>query len=188
LEKILNILKDPKQGAEWLYKQYGHKLVGYAVKVYNIGEDAAWDLAYKTIYKMLEVVKDHAFENEHKFGAFMFRTFVNYMKNHLRDEKTRTGGAVIISIEESKRDFANKSSGSNNDVRMRLLKSELDKLEDWQRILLLMHSQGSSYAEIAKFVNKPERQLKVYYQRLKNRLTETLQGQMQHIEELKKCE
>jgi RNA polymerase sigma factor (sigma-70 family) len=185
VEQILHTLKDPQQGAEWLYNQYGRKLFGYASRVYNMSEDAGWDLVYKTIYKMLEVVKDHEFENEHKLGAFMFRTFVNYMKNYLRDEKTKTGGAVIISIDENKRDFANRNPGTNNDVRMKLLKTELDKLEDWQRILLLMHSQGSSYAEIAKYVNKPESQLKVYYQRLKNRLAETLQGKLQYVEELK---
>ncbi|MCD6066037.1 MAG: hypothetical protein K0S33_863 [Bacteroidetes bacterium] len=185
MEKIRSILKDHKQGAEWLYQNYGHKLVGYSVNVYNISEDAGWDLVYKTIYKMLEVVVDHEFENEQKLGGFMFRTFVNYLKNHLRDEKTRTGGAVIISIEDSKRDFANKGGDGPGNMRMRLLKAELDKLEGWQRILLLMHSQGSSYAEIAKFVNKPEGQLKVYYQRLKNRLAETLQEKLKTEEELK---
>jgi RNA polymerase sigma factor (sigma-70 family) len=185
VEKIRHILKDHKQGAEWLYNQYGHKLAGYAMRVYNVTEDAAWDMVYKTIYKMLEVVVDHEFENEHKLGGFMFRTFVNYLKNYLRDEKTKTGGAVIISIEDSKRDFANRNPQVQSDLKMRLLKAELDKLEDWQRILLLMHSQGCSYADIAKYVNKPEHQLKVYYGRLKNRLAETMQEKLQTVEELK---
>jgi DNA-directed RNA polymerase specialized sigma24 family protein len=70
-------------------------------------------------------------------------------------------------------------------LKMRLLKAELDKLEDWQRILLLMHSQGCSYADIAKYVNKPEHQLKVYYGRLKNRLAEAMQEKLQTVEELK---
>lgn len=52
-----------------------------------------------------------------------------------------------------------------------MLREELEKLEDWQRILLLMRSQEMPYSEIAKYVNKPEEQLKVYYSRLKNALT-----------------
>jgi len=132
VEDYRNILKDHKRGVEWLYQKYGHKLHGYAVKVYNVSEDAAWDLVYKTIYKMLEIIIDHSFESEDKFAGYMFRTFVNYMKNFFRDEKTKTGGAVIISLEESKRDFANKSKEAKPNEQMQLLKSELDKLESWQ--------------------------------------------------------
>lgn len=185
MENFINILKDHKRGVEWLYQKYGHKLHGYATKVYNVNEDTAWDLVYKTIYKMLQIAIDSQFENEDKFASYMFRTFINYLKNHFRDEKTKTGGAVIISLEDSKRDFASRTKEVQPSNQVQLLKSELDKLEPWQRILLLMRSQGTEYSEIAKYVNKPEDQLKVYYQRLKNKLGETLKEKFENLEQIK---
>lgn len=41
-------------------------------------------------------------------------------------------------------------------------------------MLLLLRSQDMPYSEIAKFVNKPEDQLKVYYSRLKKALTKRM--------------
>ncbi|MBK6985309.1 MAG: hypothetical protein IPH32_11365 [Bacteroidetes bacterium] len=55
-----------------------------------------------------------------------------------------------------------------------ILQQELEKLEDWQRILLLMRGQDMPYSKISEFVKKPENQLKVYYARLKKQLTENV--------------
>jgi DNA-directed RNA polymerase specialized sigma24 family protein len=54
------------------------------------------------------------------------------------------------------------------------LNEVLDQMEDWERMLLLMRSEGRPYSEIAIYIDKPEHQLKVYYQRLKDRLTKKL--------------
>jgi RNA polymerase sigma factor (sigma-70 family) len=178
MEKILAILKDKEKGISWLFENYGKKLVGYGMNVYKISEDSAWDIAYKSIYRVQEVCFQYSFESEQKFGSFIFRVYINYLKNFLRDENTRTQNAVFIPLEESKRDFASsRSSGRPNSSNpmMNKLKDELDKMDDWQRILLLMRSQGVSYSEIANYVNKPEDQLKVYYARLKNTLTNKMQ-------------
>ena len=66
-------------------------------------------------------------------------------------------------------------------IPIALLRAELEQLEDWQRMLLLMRSQNIAYSEISKHVGKPETQLKVYYQRLKDRLMKKLTPQLQHI-------
>ena len=47
-------------------------------------------------------------------------------------------------------------------------------MEDWQRMLLLMRSEGRPYSEIAQYIDKPEEQLKVYYQRLKESITKKM--------------
>ena len=54
------------------------------------------------------------------------------------------------------------------------LNEELDKMEDWERMLLLMRSEGRAYSEIAQYIDKPENQLKVYYQRLKEQIQKKL--------------
>ncbi len=176
MEKILDILKDKDKAISWLFEQYGRKLLGYSKAVYKINEDAGWDLVYKTIYKVQEVYSRYQFENEQKFASFIFRMFINFLKNHIRDENTRHQGATFIPLDETRRNFVavNSGSGIANPMLSRL-RAELDKLEDWQRILLLMRSQEVAYSEIARYVNKPEEQLKVYYSRLKNMLSVRMQ-------------
>jgi RNA polymerase sigma factor (sigma-70 family) len=179
MQRIQDILADKNRGTEWLYQLFGRKLLGYAIHTYHINEDAGWDLVYKTIYKVVDVSANYHFEDEKRLGSFMFKMFINYLKNYIRDEKTRTNHAVFIPLEESRRDFMQTSDRPSQNPRMAALNEELAKLEDWQRILLLMRSQDVSYADIAKYVNKPEDQLKVYYQRLKNRVGEAMKKREQ---------
>ena len=177
MEKITKILNGNKEEAlKWLYENYGRKLLGYSRNVYKVSEDTGWDLVYKTIYKVQDVHAQYKFENEQKFASFIFRIFINYLKNHIRDENTKTQGAVFIPLDETRKNFvANNSTVASTNPHMAMLREELEKLEDWQRILLLMRSQDVPYSEIAKYVNKPEDQLKVYYSRLKNALTVKMQ-------------
>ncbi|MBC7862409.1 MAG: sigma-70 family RNA polymerase sigma factor [Bacteroidia bacterium] len=175
MEKIRKILSNKDQGVKWLYENYGRKLLGYSNNVYKISEDAGWDMVYKTIYKVQEVHDQYTFESQEKFASFIFRIFINYLKNHIRDENTKTQGAVFIPLDETRKNFvATSGSVASTNPQMAMLREELEKLEDWQRILLLMRSQEVPYSEIAKYVNKPEEQLKVYYSRLKNALTEKM--------------
>jgi DNA-directed RNA polymerase specialized sigma24 family protein len=48
-------------------------------------------------------------------------------------------------------------------------------------MLLLMRSQNIPYEEISRHVGKPETQLKVYYQRLKERLMKKLGDKLQYV-------
>ncbi len=171
--QITEILNDENKGIEWLYRNFGRKLVGYAINTYSVTEDIGWDLVYKTIYRVVEVHNGYKFETEAKLGSFIFTIFINYLKNFLRDEKTKANGVVFVPIDENRTYVAKPAVNTKND-KLNMLNYELSLLEDWQRILLLMRSQGASYSEIAAFVNKPEDQLKVYYQRLKNKITEKL--------------
>ncbi len=52
-------------------------------------------------------------------------------------------------------------------------------MQDWERMLLLMRSEGRAYSEIATYIDKPENQLKVCYQRLKELITKQLTGRSQ---------
>jgi RNA polymerase sigma factor (sigma-70 family) len=177
VEKIREILQDKETGLKWLFENYGKKLLGYSISVYKVSEDTGWDLVYKTIYKVQEVYSRYDFENEQKFASFIFRMFINFLKNHIRDENTKTQGAVFIPIDETRRNYVSVSSAKTiENAPLKKLQEELAKLEDWQRILLLMRSQDVAYSEIARYVNKPENQLKVYYSRLKISLSQKLQG------------
>ena len=159
-----------------LYKQFGKKLYAYAIHQWKIGEDEAWDIVYKTLYKVIETYKKYQFENEEKFAGFIFKIFINYLRNHYHDTKKKNENLAVTDITPN--ELNNKPISiiieSPADPKLIALNEELEKMEDWQRMLLLMRSEGMAYNEIAKYINKPEEQLKVYYQRLKESITKKL--------------
>lgn len=157
-----------------VYNRYGKRMYSYAISNWNLNEDEAWNLIYKTIYKVLESYHNYEFVSEEKFASFIFKIFINYLRNHYRDTKTerlfefKAMDDVDLSLkkENTHEEPVNKKLTQLNEV--------LDQMEDWERMLLLMRSEGRPYSEIAIYIDKPEHQLKVYYQRLKDRLTKKL--------------
>ncbi len=162
-----------------LYKRYGCKLYAYAIRSWHVREDDAWDLVYKTLYKVLDSYRNYDFDNEDKFASFVFRVFINYLRNHYRDHKKESEALKISDTElASLPEQPETILPDGENTKMTILNEELDKMEDWQRILLLMRSDGYAYSEIATFIDKPEDQLKVYYQRLKKRITDKINEQL----------
>jgi RNA polymerase sigma factor (sigma-70 family) len=164
-----------KENTALLYERYGKKLYGYAVTKWKVSEDDAWDLVYKTLYKILDVSDKYHFENEDKFSAFIFRIFINYLRNHYRD--SRSSGIVTTELLEKHEKLSydrkgNEEATESESPLMRCLQKALKVLDDWQRILLLMRAQNHPYEDIAPYVGKPEEQLKVYHMRLKKVVAE----------------
>lgn len=157
-----------------VYNRYGKRMYSYAISNWNLNEDEAWNLIYKTIYKVLESYHNYEFVSEEKFASFIFKIFINYLRNHYRDTKTER------LFEFKAMDDVDLSSKKENtheepvNKKLTQLNEVLDQMEDWERMLLLMRSEGRPYSEIAIYIDKPEHQLKVYYQRLKDRLTKKL--------------
>ncbi len=161
-----------------VYNRYGKKLYAYAVTHWNVTEDETWDLIYKTIYKVLDTYNNYTFESEGKFASFIFRIFINQLRNHYRDHKRNTFEFTPMDdVDLSTHETATLTETSN--AKLKALNTVLDEMEDWERMLLLMRSEGRAYSDIATYINKPESQLKVYYQRLKERLTKKLNGKLQ---------
>ena len=157
-----------------VYNRYGKKLYAYAVTHWNVTEDEAWNLIYKTLYKVLDSYSNYEFASEEKFASFIFKIFINYLRNHYRDTKTEKmfSFQAMDDVDLSSKQEAEPIEPSNK--KLIHLNEVLDGMESWERMLLLMRSEGRSYSEISTYVDKPERQLKVYYQRLKDRLTKKL--------------
>jgi RNA polymerase sigma-70 factor (ECF subfamily) len=150
-------------------------LYSYAVCTWKLEQDDAWNLIYKTLEKVRDSYQNYRFENEGKFASFIFRVFINNLRNHYRANKR-----IPVSLALTDNDGADVPDTETEpqpvNPRMAALNEELEKMEDWQRMLLLMRSEGWSYANIAKYVDRPENQLKVYYQRLKEQLSKRLHG------------
>jgi RNA polymerase sigma factor (sigma-70 family) len=162
-----------KESIRVLYERYGKKLFGYARKKWKVGEDENWDLVYKTLYRVIETHASYQFASEAKFSAFVFTIFINYLRNFYRDKKNLP--VEIIELDDSFRENEIPVNEALPSPSMNFLVAELDQLEDWERILLLMRSQDVPYSEIVKYTGRSEDQLKVYYGRLKKKLAERLE-------------
>ena len=174
----IRALQDIDKGNELvkvLYEKYAKKLLVYTKKNYGIGEDEAMSIVYKTIYKIADAGDKYNFENKHKEAGFVFKTHINYLKNFFRDNREFENKNVETDLDE---DFYVNETIEPDNFKLKVLQRELDKLQEWERILLLMRGQDAPYSEIAKFVDKPENQLKVYYARLKKELYERVNGSL----------
>jgi len=176
-------VKNNNKSKSGVYKSYGKKLYGYAITKWNVSEDEAWELIYKTIDKVVDTSNRYTFENEEKFASFIFKIFINYLRNHYRDTKNKQLETVSFNesfeySEHSEEDApeVDETESSN----MKLLQEELSKLEDWQRTLLLMRAQNYSYEEIANFINKPVGPLKIYYLRYKQRIIKNINDKINY--------
>lgn len=175
IDLVKEIQKKDKNAVTVLYNNYGKKLYGYAISKWNIDEDDAWELVYKTLYKIIEVADKYTFETESKFNGFIYQVFINNLRNKYNEQKNKY--VETIALEEKHEYHSTEKEESVEDSisknpYMNCLKKTLEQFEDWKRVLLLMKAQNFSYEEISKYVNKPSEQLRVYYLRAKQILTD----------------
>jgi RNA polymerase sigma factor (sigma-70 family) len=181
MESYAEIKNEKEESIKLLYEQYAQKLLTYAIRTWKLEQDIAWDIIYKTIYKADEVADKYKFEGEQKFASFIFKIFINQIRDHLRQVKSQPKSIDSAELNDHIINNQPAASGAKNtstSPALKILEAELNKLEDWQRILMLLRSQDMSYNEISKYVNKPEKHLKVYYARLKQQLTDTINQQL----------
>ena len=182
-KEIFEIVREsPSAGIKLLYENYGKNLYSYGIKTWKLSEDECWEIVYKTIYKSAEKTSAYKFNSEPNYRSFIFTVFINFIKNYYKKRQIQKEQLLQVDFEEIKVPIAaeekygsEEESQEHESAPMAFLKEELDKLEDWERILLLMRCQEIPYSEISKFVNKPAEQLKVYYQRLKNSMLKKLE-------------
>ena len=116
---------------------------------------------------MAKKTKNYQFNSEPSYRSFIFTTIINYLKNYFKSIEREMGQLLQIHYDESgipstgeENHHVGEAVEEQESVAITLLKVELDKREDWQRILLLMRCQEIPYSEISKIVNKPVEQLK----------------------------
>lgn len=159
-----------------LYEAYAMRLLAYTKRGYTINEEDRTTLVYKTIYKMAAVEHKYTFENETKRAAFIFKTHLNFLRNYFRDNKQFEHKHVELEFQDVQ-DVQDETTATDTAIvnpKLKVLESLLQNMEDWERSLLLLRGQDMPYSEIALYVNKPEKHLKVYYARLKKQLLDDM--------------
>ncbi len=163
------LLKSKKRkGLDLFYERYAKALFRYATQNWKTDEDLAWELIYQTLDSIIEKIDQYQFESEAKFSSFVLTVFLNRIRNQYRQAKNHPS---TISLEENSTELLQEVDEEiPESLLMGKLNLALQNLEDWERMLLLLRAQQMPYAEIARYIDKPENQLKVYYQRLKIKL------------------
>lgn len=199
------LLREQRESAvEVIYERYGTKLYSYAMGSWRLDEDTAWEIVYETLFKAVEKIDHYEFPTEKKFGSFLFTIFCNNLRRHYRDTKKREEHLSFstfneLNFEESK---SNPEMGTERRVQeqmveqsveayrepeegrstlMGIMEACLEKMKDWERVLLLLRSQNMPYTEIARYVHKPAEQLKVYHQRAKKKLEKLIEYELTYV-------
>lgn len=199
------LLREQRGAAvELIYHRYGRKLYAYACTSWHLDEDTSWEIVYETLYKVIEKIDEYEFSSEKKFGSFLFTIFCNNLRRHYRDSRKReerlsfsTFNELNFETAKSNPEMATERAvqehvveaameaftqeDSAGDSLMKIMETCLAKLDDWERILLLLRSQDMPYSEVAAYVHKPADQLKVYYQRAKSKLEKLIELELTGI-------
>lgn len=174
--KSLSVQPEPavnQNRVKELYEVYAVRLLAYTKRCYTINEEDRISLVYKTIYKIAAVEHKYKFASEAKRNAFIFKTHINYLRNYFRDNKQFEHKNFEVELQDVQEEHLDADTLIVN-PKLQLLETLLQRMQDWERSLLLLRGQDMPYSEIAGYVNKPEKHLKVYYARLKKQLLEDM--------------
>lgn len=175
-------------GLELLYERYGRPFHRFALDKWKLGEEDAWEIVYKTLETMVLKLPGYEFDSQAKFDAFMFTVFTNFLRQRLREMRSKQLPQLdFFDLEQefvlpgyirealTKQAFADYYASENRESpRMRELKASLERLQQVDRDLLLLRAQNYSYDEIAALLGMENKQLKVKYHRAKEKLIKLL--------------
>lgn len=176
---IIDTLKNnPSKGYELLYIKYGKPFLGFAISKWHIDEDSAWEIIYKTLETLVLKLINYVFESQKDFERFIFKVFINFLKQHYRNEKHKNDFTFtpltdnILEKAEYQESEEPIDDIQNNliDNNINRLNKALERLDSKDRELLLMRANNFSYEEIAQMMNIENKQLKVIHLRAKQKL------------------
>lgn len=175
--------KDPK-GLEELYNVYGSRFYTYSITRWNLTEDEAWDVVYKTLETLVLKLSNYKFESKARFEGFLFKVLVNFLRQSFRAKRSQHEGEiefVDLNREDEMPYYISKHIHKNafteyyktelvESPTLILLNDALGQLEQSDKDILLLRAQNYSYDEIAVLLKIDNNQLKVKHHRAKQKL------------------
>ena len=175
--------KDPA-GLEVLYNEYGSRFYDYATRRWELTEDDAWEVVYKTLETLVLKLDNYRFELKALFEAFLFKVLLNFIREYYRAKRSRNIAElelVDLYDEEQTPHHISKQVSKNafaeyykteliESPDLLLLNDALQRLEQADQDILLLRAQNYSYDEIAQLLGIANNQLKVKHHRAKQKL------------------
>ena len=182
---IIELTKtSPRSGLESLYQAYGEKFYSFCIHKWNLNEDEAWEIVYKTLETLVLKLANYEFESQSHFNNFLYKVLVNFLRQYFRSSRRRLElGVKFVDINEDsdtltiiKEQIDQKAftdyydKGIVESPHLGILNECLEKMDQIDKDLLLLRAQNYSYEEIAKLLNIENNQLKVKHLRAKQKL------------------
>ncbi len=188
LEILDSIGKNDPKGLTSLYDSYGSKFYNYAVKRWQLNEDEAWEVVYKTLETLILKISGYQFESSKHFENFLYKVLLNFIRQHFRRSRKNSvmdiqyvdlnsDGEDDLQISRAidKKTFHDYyASETIDDKSIIALNEALNQLDVVDKDLLLLRAQNYSYDEIAKLLGIENNQLKVKYLRAKQKLLKNI--------------
>lgn len=185
-------------GCRHLVDLYQNLLLNEGVGVFDLLYEDAEELVSDVLLTVVQ--KIHAFEfrrGEADFHLWVMAVFRNRVRDFARHQAI--SGGLELMFQESNIDDEECYSGAEGDVvaeimrtyhdslradvdsprspaseKLRVVTETLEKLENWERVLLRCRALEVPYEDIAKYTGKPVKQLKVYHGRVKKKFVNML--------------
>ncbi len=152
-----------------LFNTHYDKVFRLCKGYFNGDEALASDAAQDTFMKIWECLD--SFRNESKISTWMYRIAVNTCLLHLRKQSTKNEKStdVLPHIEVEAYPF-------DEDEKLHKMYACINKLDEKNKVIILMVLEGVAYAEIAEVVGITEETLRVKIHRIKTSLTQCVQN------------
>ena len=182
-----------KKGVEALFTDYGEKLYSYAIAKWFFSEDSAWEMIYKTLDTLLLKLPGYELTSQAHFNNLVFKIFKNNLRQYYRDKKRKEGKIEFVAVEHPENlkgtevsigplDFEDYYENEVLDSALFAhLKVSLEKLDPFEKELVLLRAQNYPYKEIAQMLNTEDEQLKVKYHRALKKLKDQIEKQQKSV-------
>jgi RNA polymerase sigma factor (sigma-70 family) len=148
-----------------LFNTHYSKVLRLCKGYFNGDETVASDVAQDVFIKIWERLD--SFRNESKVSTWIYRISVNMCLIHLRKQssKKETTTAVFPAVVAESYSF-------EEEEKLHKMYRCINKLDEKNRVIILMVLEGISYEEIAEIIGTSEETLRVKIHRIKSNLTQ----------------
>ncbi|HYF66532.1 MAG TPA: sigma-70 family RNA polymerase sigma factor [Ohtaekwangia sp.] len=151
-----------------LFTSYYKKVFRLCKGYFNGNEAMASDAAQDIFVKIWEYLD--SFRNESKISTWIYRISVNTCLLHLRKQSGNREKATDIFPAIAAEPYT-----SDNEEKLKKMYGCINKLDEKNKVIILMVLEGISYEEIAEIVGTSEETLRVKIHRIKGNLTKCVQ-------------
>ena len=170
-----------------LFKEYGRRLFGYALRTWRLSESEAEDVLYETFYVLILKVELLSFASQAHFDGYIYATFSNKLREQFRKKNRNIGQEIpyssetishdereeaLLSVSFIEADIAQEYESDVTSVSPLIsrMQAALDTLPTADREVLELWSQGYTYEEIGQALHLDPTHLKVKCFRAKQKV------------------
>jgi RNA polymerase sigma factor (sigma-70 family) len=206
---VEELKKGDPVGCRHLVDLYQNLLINEGVGVFDLVQEDAEELVSDVLLAVVQKIQSFQFKRgEADFHLWVMAIFRNRVRDFVRHQAISEGLEVMF--QESSLDDDEEYSGAEGDVvaeivrkyqdslrddsdgprgeageRLRIVTETLEKLENWEKVLLRCRALDVPYEDIAEYTGKPVKQLKVYHARVKKKFVTMLAGRFPELAQQK---